>query len=130
MQDVLGIEDNALSWAGLNFIGGLTRHREGVCGAVSAMAVCTGFLHRHFTADLADNQEEKEKIRVQSFQLAQAFKDEFGTLICRELLGLVDMNEQEMADFFAQKKYWEQCNDYVRFAVTKLYELEDKENEI
>ncbi len=105
-------------WAGSNFFGGMTRHREGVCGTVAAMAVYLGLLHRCTPAD----KEKFEKVNRQSFELAQAFKDEFGSIICQELLGITDYNEEERARFFAEKRYVTKCHGYVRFIIEKLFE--------
>ena len=65
------------------FGGGMGRLRE-VCGAVSGMYMVLGMLYGY---DDAKNDEAKKILysRVQKF--AEEFKDEYGTIICRELLG-------------------------------------------
>ena len=56
-----------------------------VCGAISGMFMVLGMLYGY---DEAKNDEAKKLLysRVQSF--ADEFKGEYGTIICRELLGV------------------------------------------
>lgn len=86
-QDILGVESSFLKKAGSGFGGGMGRMRE-VCGTVSAMVMATGF------ARPADNPADKagktaNYALVQ--ELADSFKQENGSIICGELLGLRPM---------------------------------------
>ena len=66
------------------FGGGMGRLRE-VCGAVSGMFMVLGYLYGY--DDAKDDAVKKELYSyVQS--LADKFKDEYKTIICRELLGV------------------------------------------
>ena len=69
--------------------GGMGRMRE-VCGAVSAMALLAGL--KEGNTDPTD-EAAKEQIYLLTRQMAEKFKEEHGTIICRELLGLDDMEE-------------------------------------
>lgn len=69
--------------------GGIGRMRE-VCGVVSAMALLAGL--KEGNTDPA-NEEGKEKIYLLTRQMAGKFKEEHGTIICRELLGIDGMEE-------------------------------------
>lgn len=67
-----------------SFGGGMGRLRE-VCGAVSAMFMIAGLKYGYTTK----NDDVAKANHYKLIQdLAQAFKDEYGTIICRELLGM------------------------------------------
>ena len=63
------------------FGGGMGRMRE-VCGAVSGMFFVAGTLYGYSEADPALQKETYAMIQ----QLAEGFRQEAGTIICRELL--------------------------------------------
>ena len=65
-----------------SFGGGLGRQRE-VCGAVSGMCMVAGVLYGY--SNLSDDAEKKEHYRMIQ-ELCSAFRERFGTIICRELL--------------------------------------------
>lgn len=67
-----------------SFGGGMGRLRE-VCGSVSGMFLAAGILYGY--SDPTDAEAKKEHYaRIQ--ELAEEFKKENGSIICRELLGL------------------------------------------
>ena len=68
---------------------GIGRMRE-VCGTVCAMAMLSGFGHGN-----TDPQDEEAKKAAYELvrRMAQEFKEENGTLLCRELLGISGMEE-------------------------------------
>ena len=66
------------------FGGGMGRMRE-VCGAVSGMVLVLNMIYG--SGDLKDkNAKDGQYARIQA--VADAFKAECGSIICRELLGL------------------------------------------
>ena len=66
------------------FGGGMGRMRE-VCGAVSGMVLVLNMIYG--SADLNDKEaKDRQYARIQA--VADAFKAECGSIICRELLGL------------------------------------------
>ena len=67
-----------------SFGGGMGRLRE-VCGAVSAMFMIDGLTEGYGTPETGDVKKAHYE-RIQD--LAKAFTDQHGTIICRELLGL------------------------------------------
>ncbi len=69
--------------------GGIGRMRE-VCGAVSAMALLAGL--KEGNTDPA-NEEGKENIYLLTRRMAEKFKEQHDTIICRELLGIEGMEE-------------------------------------
>lgn len=82
--DLFGIDrETALKMAsGLG--AGIGRMRE-VCGPVSAMAMLAGLKEGN-----ADPNDEQAKARIYSLvrQMARRFREEKGSIICRELLGI------------------------------------------
>ena len=83
-QDILPVDRSALLRVASGFGGGIARMRE-VCGAVSAMAMIAGFLSP--AEDPSNLQQRRDNYAlVQRF--AQAFKEQKGSIVCREILGL------------------------------------------
>lgn len=66
-----------------SFGGGMGRMRE-VCGAVSSMFMIAG-IKKGYISPNDDVTKEKHYTLIQN--LAEKFKKEYGTIICRELLG-------------------------------------------
>lgn len=64
--------------------GGIGRMRE-VCGVVSAMALLAGLKEGNTDPE---SEEGKEQIYLLTRALADKFKDQNGSIICRELLGI------------------------------------------
>lgn len=83
LEDLKMDEETAMKIAS-SFGGGMGRLRE-VCGAVTGMFMVAGILYGY------DNPKDKEA-KTQHYRLIQAlankFKEENGSIICRELLGL------------------------------------------
>lgn len=67
-----------------SFGGGMGRMRE-VCGAVTGMFMVVGILYGY---DDAKDYEGKKDTYALVQELANQFKSETGSIICRELLGL------------------------------------------
>lgn len=65
--------------------GGLGGMRE-TCGAVSAMALVAGL--KYGNSDVSD-AEGKAKAMKEAKALAEMFSAEYGSIVCKELLGLV-----------------------------------------
>jgi len=124
MWEANGEGDDSMLWAGTNFFGGLSRHREGVCGAVSAMAVYLGFRFRSSSYDETEIQRAKETARAEAGRLAQEFKDTYGSIICRELLDIPSTGEEDVKRYMDSEERKEQCNGYVRFVVEQLFDLD------
>ncbi len=104
------------------FGGGMGRMRE-VCGAVSGLCLLLGLKEGYSSP--TDNEAKKELYsKVQN--LAGKFKQEFGSIICKELLGLApkapcnDPNPTERNENFYKKR---PCVDNVKFASQLFEEL-------
>jgi len=123
MWEVNGKGDDAMLWAGTNFFGGISRHREGVCGAVSAMAVYLGFRFRPDSDDETEAKEAREKARAEASRLAQEFKDKYGSIVCKELLHIPGGSAEDVKAYMDSEERKELCNGYVRFVVEQLFGL-------
>ena len=81
--DLCGLDKRTAYRLSAPFGGGLGRQRE-VCGAVSGMCMVLGFLYGY--DDLSDAPAKAEHYRLVQ-ELCGAFKQRFGSIVCRELLG-------------------------------------------
>lgn len=94
-----------------SFGGGMGKLRE-VCGAVTAMFMLTG-LKYGYTSNTDDEAKTEHYRLIQ--ELAQKFKDKYGSIICRELLNLE-------SDGYTPSKRTEEyyksrpCEDFISFA--------------
>ena len=86
-NDVFGIDDDTAAALSSGFGGGMGRMRE-VCGSVSGMVMLAGLM-----APAADPSIKVDRTR--NYALVQEMADEFrslnGSIVCKELLGLVPM---------------------------------------
>lgn len=80
--DVTGLDESCTAKLISSFGGGMGRMRE-VCGAVSGMLLVAGQLYGYDTPD-DDAIKKAHYARVQ--ELAGKFREENGSIICRELL--------------------------------------------
>ncbi len=82
-SDVTGLERDFSARMASSFGGGMGRMRE-VCGAVSGMLMVAGLLYGY------DNPGEKDVNKKEHYQLVQhlagQFRDEVGSIVCREIL--------------------------------------------
>lgn len=82
--DKLGISEEEALRRASGFGGGMGRMRE-VCGAVSAMVMVLGELYGY--TDPKDNAAKKELYGYVQ-KVCDSFKDEYKTIICKELLNV------------------------------------------
>ncbi len=80
--DVTGLDEKTTAKMISPFGGGMGRLRE-VCGAVSGMLFVLGCLYGY---DESTNDESKMKTYEQVQELAKAFQEQNGSIICREIL--------------------------------------------
>ena len=114
--DEIGIEEEIALKLSSSFGGGMGRMRE-VCGAVSGMFMALGALRGYSSPD--DNNEKKELYsKVQ--KLAEEFKKENGSIICRELLGggasQTPTPSERTPEFYKKRP----CKEYVGIAAEVL----------
>ena len=80
--DVTGMDKKEAAKLAAPFGGGMGRMRE-VCGAVSGMLMVLGTLYGY---DNADADSKKKELYQQVQALAEQFREENGSIICRDLL--------------------------------------------
>ncbi len=81
--DLLGVDEPLALRISSSFGGGVGRQRE-ICGAVSGMCMVVGALYGY--DDVKDPAKKAEHYaRVQ--ELCGAFREMYGSIVCRELLG-------------------------------------------
>ena len=80
--DLTGLEEKQTAKMVSSFGGGMGRLRE-VCGAVSGMFFVLGCLYGY---DNSDADETKKELYTQVQGLAADFREQCGSIICRELL--------------------------------------------
>ena len=120
----LGNED--LLWAGIAFNGGIAGQQQAPCGAVSASAVCLGLRHRCSLADKQRAKQSRLDARQNAHELVRDFTEKFGTIICRDLIGIDFSKPDAYRQFQESNISKEKCDKYVQFVIEKLYEFDEK----
>ena len=106
--------------------GGVGRLRE-ICGAISGSALVLGQLHGY---DQPGDDEKKAELYGRIQQIAGQFRREYGTILCRELLGeeLAGegyVPEKRTAEYYAKRP----CGNYIAYAAGLLQRhLEEAEH--
>ena len=80
--DVIGMDEHTTAKISSSFGGGMGRLRE-VCGAVSGMLMVAGILYGY---DVQDGDEAKKAHYELVQELAGQFREQNGSIICREIL--------------------------------------------
>lgn len=104
--------------------GGMGRMRE-VCGTVSAMSMLSGLKGGNTDPQ---NEEAKKEAYELVRKMAAEFKEENGSIICRELLGLDGMEASAAPSARTQQYYSERpCTGFVRSAarIVEKYLIRD-----
>ena len=115
----IGIDFETALKLSSSFGGGMGRLRE-VCGAVSAMFMIAG-LKYGYTSNNDDITKEKHYQLIQN--LAEEFKKQNKTIICRELLGLPDGADSPTPSKRTKNYYQERpCEDIVASAAKIIKE--------
>ena len=92
-NDIFGIDDETAAAMSSGFGGGMGRMRE-VCGSVSGMVMLAGLI-RPATDPTVKDWRTANYALVQ--EMAGEFKGVNGSIVCKELLGLVPMGSNEQA---------------------------------
>ena len=117
--DELNIDENTAAKLASSFGGGMGRLRE-VCGAVSAMFMIAGL--KYGPTDPKDHSAKTAHYALVQ-QLAEKFKQENGSIICRELLGLTGPQGPEPDKRTAQYYQVRPCPEKVASAAGIVEEL-------
>lgn len=124
--DLLGMEERTVARLTSGFGGGIGRMRE-VCGSISGMVFVINALYGY---DDPQAREEKAALYAEIQTLAEAFRKENGSIICRELLGLSPMAapspvpEARSADFYRKRP----CAELVEMSASLLEDYIQKRN--
>lgn len=100
-SDIFEIEKEQALKLSCSMGGGVGRMRE-VCGAVSAMSMIAGLICGNTDPE---NQDAKEHNYEMVRQMADRFKEEHGTIICRELLGKIEAEESAAPELRTEEYY-------------------------
>ena len=101
-EDVTGIDRKLAAKLSSPFGGGMGRMRE-VCGAVSGMLMVLGVLYGY---DEQDGDAKKRQLYKDVQALAGSFREECGSIICREILKNPPSDPNptpRTAEFYAQR---------------------------
>jgi hypothetical protein len=88
--------------------------------------VCLGFRHCCSLADKEKAQKARLAARSDASELVTSFTQRFGSIICRNLIGLDFSKPEELRRFRESGIAREKCDKFVQFAIEKLYELDKK----
>ncbi len=102
------------------FGAGLGRMR-GTCGAFSGLTLVAGHCQGNLTGDPADKETRFRLVR----ELAEEFRSEFGSLVCRELLHLDEGIQEEARPSERTGAYYaaRPCERCVAFCARKAADL-------
>lgn len=119
-SDLFDLDMEIAKSVSVSFGGGMGRMRE-VCGTVSAMAMLAGF--KYPVAEPSDQEARTRNYAVVQ-SLAKAFKEQFGTIICRELLPAAEASKHNPAPSLRTAEYYAQrpCARYVEAAARLIGE--------
>ena len=111
--DITLLDETMVAKITASFGGGMGRLRE-VCGAVSGMTMVAGFLYPNF--DPTDSQSKKDNYAAVQ-ELAEKFRAENGSIVCRELLGLTQKKDEPIPSPRTEEYYHRRpCAEYVAIA--------------
>jgi C_GCAxxG_C_C family probable redox protein len=128
MWEAYELRNEDLLWSCIAFNGGIAGQQQAPCGAISASVVCLGL---HHCCSLADKQRAKQSrldARQEANKLVGAFTEKFGSIICRDLIGLDFSKPEEYRQFQESNMSEEKCDKFVQFVIEKLYEFDEKQS--
>jgi C_GCAxxG_C_C family probable redox protein len=119
----LGIDFETALKLSSSFGGGMGRLRE-VCGAVSGMFMVVGMKYGY--SDPKDTKAKAEHYRLIQ-ELAKRFKEQNGSIICRELLGLDHKHDIPVPEARNESYYKKRpCVELVKYAAEILDNIMDE----
>jgi C_GCAxxG_C_C family probable redox protein len=123
--DITGLDDMTAAMLASSFGGGLGRMRE-VCGAVSGAAMVLGIAKGY--SDPTDREAKKAHYKlIQDF--CARFKEQNGSIVCRELLNGVKTTENGVPEIRTDEYYKKRpCPALVKQAAEIADEMINYEN--
>jgi C_GCAxxG_C_C family probable redox protein len=124
-NDIFGVDDDTAAALSSGFGGGMGRMRE-VCGAVSGMFIVADLLCG-YTSPTDDENKKKTYAMIQ--KLAEDFREQNGSIICRELLGLDKPEGTHIPEKRTDQYYKKRpCSEICRIAadIAEKYFVENK----
>ena len=123
-SDMTGFDEKSLAMLAQPFGGGMGGMRE-VCGTVSGMWIVLGAL---FGDSEPKHPKQRNELYARVRELAQKFEEDNGSLICRELLGLVPLGSAKNAvgGVPVVNKNKRPCPELVKYAADLLDEYIEK----
>lgn len=122
--DQTGLEPRDALRLSSSFGGGMGRLRE-VCGALTGALMALGMLRGY---DCADCSREKAVHYLRVQRLAGRFREEYGSLLCRDLLGEEAgtgyIPEERTPEYYQKRR----CAEYVKRAAQLLDEMLQEED--
>jgi C_GCAxxG_C_C family probable redox protein len=126
MWEAYGMTNEELLWSGIAFTGGIGGQQKAPCGAVSTATICLGLRHHANATDKQKTKQARLNARQHSSDLINSFVEKFGSIICFDLVG-IDFSKPSGYQRFQESGIWkEKCDNYVQFAIEKLFELDKK----
>ena len=127
-SDVTGLDEELSARLASSFGGGMGRMRE-VCGAVSAMFMVARIRYGYDPAGGADDSEKAAHYkRIQA--LAEEFRKEHETIICRDLLKGLSVTKDPQPEKRTEQYYKVRpCERFVRTAAEILDRLLEADGE-
>lgn len=107
-------------------MGGISGQQEGPCGALSASVVCLGLLHRSPLSEKKRSKQARHRARQDGDELLRGFKEDFGNISCRQLVGFDFSKPGEYQKFLESGIWKDKCMNYVQFAVEKFYHFDER----
>lgn len=127
-SDITGFDQKSLAMLAQPFGGGMGGLRE-TCGTVSGMWLVLGALYGDCEAK---NPKKRNELYARVRELAARFESDNGSLICRELLGLVPLGSSKgmVGDKPVTSDNKRPCPDLCKYAADILEEyIENHKNE-
>ena len=123
-RDLAKMDEQTAATISAPFGGGMGRLRE-VCGAVSGMTMCAGYI----APNAQPNDNVNKKLCYSMVQeLAEKFRQENGAIVCRELLGLSQQKDnptpsERTAEYYRKRPCVEYVATAARIVGEKINEL-------
>ena len=109
-EDLHGLDRETAARLSSSFGGGMARLRE-VCGSVSGMFMVAGLLYGY---DDPKAKEEKAEHYARIQKLAAEFSAEYGSIVCRDLLGLTEKKQEPIPEARTAEYYQKRpCKEMV-----------------